>query len=218
MSRQPPVIVKLGGSLVATGRISQILKIVAGAIRPVIVVPGGGEFANAVRAVQMRLKFPDQTAHRMAIYAMHQTGLLLASQNPRLTAVETRAAMRCALENAQIPVWLPLRMADRDPAIPADWSITSDGLAARLGEIMHASAVLLVKSRRVSHDAAAATLAQADVVDPTFARIVERSRLKWRIFGPGDEKALTAALNEFASKATEDEASIRCQGAVVGKG
>jgi aspartokinase-like uncharacterized kinase len=216
MARPPPVIVKLGGSLVATGRITQILKLVAGAVRPVIVVPGGGEFANAVRAAQMRLKFPDQTAHRMAIYAMHQTGLLLASQNPRLTAVETRAAMRCALQNAQIPVWLPLRMADRDPAIPADWSITSDGLAARLGEIVHASAVLLVKSRRVSPDAAAITLAQADVVDPTFATIVERSRLKWRIFGPGEEKALRAALNEFASTATED--GIRCQGAVVGKG
>jgi 5-(aminomethyl)-3-furanmethanol phosphate kinase len=209
MARQPPVIVKLGGSLMATGRIGQIVNIVAGAPRPVIVVPGGGEFADAVRAVQMRLKFPDQTAHRMAIYAMHQTGLLLASQNPRLTAVETQAAMRCALQNAQIPVWLPLRMADRDAAIPADWSITSDGLAARLGELMHASAVMLVKSRRVSRDATAVALAQADVVDPTFAKIVERSRLKWRIFGPGEEKALAAALNEFGSGATEDVASIR---------
>jgi aspartokinase-like uncharacterized kinase len=218
MARQPPVIVKLGGSLVASGHIAQFVNIVAGAVRPVIVVPGGGAFADAVRAVQMRLKFPDHTAHRMAIYAMHQTGLLLASQNPRLTAVETRAAMRCALQNAQIPVWLPLRMADRDAAIPADWSITSDGLAARLAELMRASAVMLVKSRRVSRDATAAILALADVIDPTFATIVQRSRLKWRIFGPGEEEALAAALNEFDSGAAQGVASVRCEGAVIGKG
>ena len=74
----------------------------------------------------------DAAAHRMAILAMHQTGLMLIAMQPRLIGVETRAQMRAALQAGRIPVWLPLRMCDRDNSIPQDWSITSDGLAAQI--------------------------------------------------------------------------------------
>jgi DNA-binding LacI/PurR family transcriptional regulator len=51
----------------------------------------------------------------------------------------------------------------------ADWSITSDGLAARLAERLRCSDVVLVKSRGVAEDASAFDLARDGVVDAIFA-------------------------------------------------
>ena len=110
--------VKLGGSLSETGELKRWLALIARASRPVIVVPGGGAFADAVRRAQAETRFSDAAAHRMAILAMHQTGLMLIAMQPRLIGVETRAQMRAALHAGRIAVWLPLRMCDRDELDP----------------------------------------------------------------------------------------------------
>ncbi len=54
--------------------------------------------------------------------------------------------------------------------------------------------VVLVKSCRVPRTASAARLAKDGVVDPTFATIVERARLSWRVLGAGDEPELADLL------------------------
>jgi aspartokinase-like uncharacterized kinase len=174
-----PIIVKLGGSLAESGRLASILEIVAGARKRCVVVPGGGAFADAVRTAQAELAFSDAVAHRMALLAMHQTGLMLAALQPRLRPAETLAGIRRALADDEIPVWLPFRLAAADKQIPADWSITSDGLAARLAERLGRVPVVLVKSCHVGRSTSLTGLAQAGIVDRTFAAIVERARLPW---------------------------------------
>ena len=185
------IVVKLGGSLARSVELKRWARLISRATRPVIVVPGGGSFANAVREAQSVHRFDDAVAHRMAILAMHQTGLMLIGLEKRLIACESVAQMRAALAVGRIPVWLPLSMADRDGAIPANWSITSDGLAARLAERIRASAVCLIKSRTVEARLDAETLARRGIVDEEFARIIVRAELSWRIFGPGEETVLS---------------------------
>lgn len=189
-----PIVVKLGGSLGEGADLKRWARIVARAGRPVVVVPGGGIFAEAVRSAQLRQRFADAAAHRMAILAMHQTALMLIALEPRFVAAETPSEMRAAWAQARIPVWLPLRMADRDPSIPTDWTITSDGLAARLAERLRAAALCLVKSRCVAPVATAAQLAGDGVVDRQFPVIVARADLVWRLLGPGEERQLARAL------------------------
>jgi aspartokinase-like uncharacterized kinase len=188
------VVVKLGGSLAGSTDLKRWARILARATLPVVVVPGGGGFANAVREAQSFHRFPDATAHRMAILAMHQTGLMLAGMERRLIPAQSAAEIRAALAAGRIPVWLPLAMADRDRAIPADWSITSDGLAARLAERLRIPAVCLVKSRTVEARIEAETLVRRGIVDEQFAEIVTRAGLSWRIFGPGEETALSRLI------------------------
>jgi aspartokinase-like uncharacterized kinase len=193
-----PLVVKIGGSLVETGRLREILAIVAGVQRPMVVVPGGGPFADAVRAAQAELGFSDEAAHRMALLAMHQTGLLMTEIEPRLAAVETLAAMRGAWKEQRVAVWMPAKLCERDKRIPRDWSITSDGLAARLAERLGCVPVVLVKSRLVARGASAAALAREGVVDPVFAEIQARARLEWAVVGPGQERELIAMLRTSA--------------------
>jgi 5-(aminomethyl)-3-furanmethanol phosphate kinase len=187
-------VVKLGGSLAESGRLAAVLRIVAGARVPVVVVPGGGTFADAVRVAQADLGFTDTVAHRMAILATHQTAHMLAALEPRLSPAETMAAIRRALAAGRIPVWLPWKLCARDQAIPADWSVTSDGLAARLAERLGRAPVVLVKSCTVPSGAGLDRLARAGTVDPTFVTIVERAGLSWRVLGAGDEAELAAVL------------------------
>jgi aspartokinase-like uncharacterized kinase len=163
-----------------------------------VIVPGGGAFADAVRRAQADFGFSDAAAHRMALLAMHQTGLMLAALNRRLAPVETMIEMKRVLAGGKIPVWLPLKLTERDRRIPSDWSATSDGLAARLAERLGRPSIVLVKSCRIAKGAPIAALVRAGIVDPTFAAIVERAHLPWRVLGAGDEGELAALLGALA--------------------
>ena len=61
-----------------------------------VIVPGGGPFADAVRALQPALGMGELVAHRMAILAMQQFGLALQALEPRLGLAETARELRSA--------------------------------------------------------------------------------------------------------------------------
>lgn len=185
-----PTVVKLGGSLAEGGRLQTILDIVGAARLACVIVPGGGSFADAVRAAHKKHGISQAVAHRMALLAMHQTGMMLAGMHARLIPVETLAAMRRAIAESRIPVWMPLRLTDGDAGVTADWRTTSDGLAARLAERLGGGQVVLVKSCRVDRSATPARLVRQGLIDPVFAEIVERAALPWRVLGTGDDKEL----------------------------
>jgi 5-(aminomethyl)-3-furanmethanol phosphate kinase len=191
-----PLVVKLGGSLEESGRLARWVEVVAASETPIVVVPGGGAFAEAVRLAQARQGFDDVTAHHMALLAMQQTGLMLVAMSPRLVPSETEADIATALDGGKVPVWLPVRLAGEARDIATDWTLTSDGLAAWLAARIGARAVWLVKSvARPSASTSAAALAKAGIVDTEFARIVGLHALDWRILGPGEED-----LASFAAK------------------
>ncbi len=137
-----PRIVKLGGSLHDAPELRPWLAALATAPGPPrILVPGGGPFADAVRDAQARLGFHDLAAHRMAILAMQQYGLVLQALEPRLGLAETEAELR----DGRPVVWLPWELAGRDETIEASWEITSDSLALWLAHKLEAPLLLLVK-------------------------------------------------------------------------
>jgi hypothetical protein len=190
-----PIVVKLGGSLAESGRLSSILDIVSRAQASTVIVPGGGVFADAVRAAQAELGFSVAAAHAMALLAMHQTGLMLAALDVRLRPAESLAAIRRELARGRIPVWLPYKLTLGDRLVPADWTATSDALAARLAERLGRASVVLVKSCRVPADAPITALSRSGIVDGAFGGIVKRGALDWRVLGAGDEAELALLLD-----------------------
>lgn len=192
------IIVKVGGSLAETERLGDVLGLLARAGRPVIVVPGGGQFANKVRDLQNALRFDDRSAHRLAILGMHQMAELFFTMEPRLAPFDSLDGLERVMAIGQIPVWLPWKMCEDDTGIPADWSITSDGLAARLAERMGRLPVVLVKSIPVDATLSAKQLAEDGVVDEVFSEIVERAGLKWQVIGADEDAALESILGVAA--------------------
>src|SRR4029077_16416360 len=84
-SRTPVVetVVKLGGGVLAhAGHFEAALTAIAAAARErrLLVVPGGGPLADAVREVDRRLQLGHDAAHWMAVLAMDQYALLVAAR------------------------------------------------------------------------------------------------------------------------------------------
>lgn len=127
-----PVVVKVGGSLIDV--VPAIVAEITGSAERVLLVPGGGPFADMVRSFGIA---DDETAHWMAIAAMEQYGWYIAAHG---IAATDRAVV------PQFPtVLLPYRlMRDRDP-LPHSWNVTSDTIAAYFaGEL--GTELLLLKS------------------------------------------------------------------------
>jgi dihydroneopterin aldolase len=168
-------VVKLGGSLGGGIGLVGWLEALAGGGGRVVLVPGGGAFADAVRAMQRRWGFDDALAHRLALRAMEQYGLMLAGLQAGLRPAESRAAIGRALAAGEVPVWMPTRMALGRPDIPESWDVTSDSLAAWLATELAADALVLVKSVAVVSGTSVEDLAREGVVDPLLPRFLGKT-------------------------------------------
>lgn len=138
-----PLVVKLGGSLLRGAPPRRLLARLA-PLRGLIVVPGGGAFADAVRAAQPHLGFSDGAAHRMAILAMEQTACALQDLAPALQPARTLSALTTSGPAATL--WFPASLLLDHPAIPESWDVTSDTLALWLAREIKAPRLLVVKA------------------------------------------------------------------------
>jgi len=177
-------IVKLGGSLAYTPQIAAWLEALAAWGGPLILVPGGGAFADCVRSAQGAMGFSDMAAHRMALNAMGQFGIALAAYSDAFTLAASRDELDSALSVGEIPVWLPEKMVLGASEVPACWGVTSDSLAAWLAWTYGARRLLLVKASDVTAPGSARALAADKIVDPLFPRFAVQSRAEVWLAGP----------------------------------
>jgi aspartokinase-like uncharacterized kinase len=188
-------VVKIGGSCASSLDLKQWTAAVAVCAGRVAIVPGGGPFADAVRAAQPAMGFDDIAAHHMAILGMEQFGHALASFDERFLLADSMAALRRGPRETKIPVWLPARMAMRAPDIPASWDVTSDSLAAWLAGKIAARRLLLLKQVDLPrHPVHAAELAARGIVDKAFGQFLATSGVAAFILGPADHMAVAAAV------------------------
>jgi len=161
-------VVKLGGSWADSPCLPRWLKtLVRNGGGRVVLVPGGGPFADQVRRQQRRWGFDDRSAHRMALLAMHQYGWMLAALEDDLVPTERIESLDRSVRQGRVPVWLPALEALDAVGIPASWSVTSDSLAAWLASRLAARGVVLLK--RVSAGVPdPQALRRAGIVDAAF--------------------------------------------------
>jgi 5-(aminomethyl)-3-furanmethanol phosphate kinase len=112
----------------------------------VVIVPGGGEFADSVRSLQKALEFDDHIAHKMALLAMCQYGYLLAGMNPKLRIIEDIELLPSSLGKNMPLIWLPTALINDDSEISASWDFTSDSIALWLATKLLATKLVIVKS------------------------------------------------------------------------
>ena len=178
-------VVKIGGSLEQSGDLYHCLSgIVHHYPDRLVIVPGGGRFADQIRGAQRRWRFDDAVAHEMAILAMQQMALLFKALQPRLHLASSVAAMQRELEAGQIGVWSPEVEVLNAAGIAASWDVTSDSLAAWLAAELDAEELRLVKSITVPAVWDVGTLSAQGIVDKAFARFTRNASYKIIFMNP----------------------------------
>ncbi|WP_026608558.1 hypothetical protein [Methylocapsa acidiphila] len=177
-------VVKFGGSLLKSPYRAAWLAALAAWGGPLVLVPGGGLFADGVRNAQNAIGFDDASAHRMALLAMEQFAIALGAHSDAFVLAGSRPEFETALKVGKIPIWLPSQMALADPTLPSTWEMSSDSLAAWLAETCGADRLLLIKSCDLTPPLSARELAEDQIVDPLFPRFAARSRAEVWLAGP----------------------------------
>lgn len=188
-------VIKLGGSLQDSEHLQPWLNnIVKHGVGRLVLAPGGGRFADAVREEQKARGFDDREAHSRAVKAMEQFAGLLREYAPELVPVQSRAEILDAVENNQLPIWLPSAIVIDNPALPASWSVTSDSLALWLARQLEAAGLMLVKSVAVDELKPLDDLAAAGVIDAFFPELFQRQPVNLAWFAAGDYEMLPGLL------------------------
>lgn len=151
MTREPGTvhtILKIGGGLLGkAGAFDLVIEALTAfrAGRRLVVVPGGGPFADAVRQMFTRVKIGEDAAHWMAVLGMDQYAYALAARIPGAALVEQAAGITAALAAGELPVLAPYRWLKAVDPLPHSWEVTSDSIAAWFASVLGARRVVLIK-------------------------------------------------------------------------
>ena len=141
-------VLKVGGAVCRESASRQAALAAVGRLangRRVLVVPGGGAFADDVRAAQRAQGFSEDIAHWMAILAMDQLARVISAELVGSHLVNLRSEVAPVLDSGRVPVLAPhawMRAAD---PLPHSWDITSDSIAAFIAGSLDASELILLK-------------------------------------------------------------------------
>jgi 5-(aminomethyl)-3-furanmethanol phosphate kinase len=209
-------VVKVGGGLGREGGDDALRALCAtlgelGARHRLLVVPGGADFADAVRDADRRFGLGAATSHRMAILAMEQFGWLLSELIPgaeRGAGVDGASAGRTR-------VLLPAAVALDE--LPASWEVTSDSIAAWIAVLAGADRLVLVKavdglfadwpSAPDGPPLAQLTVAElaalgAGGVDACLPAVLERASFETWVIGGRDPQRLAELVERGATVGT----------------
>lgn len=190
-------VIKLGGSLLGSSELQEWLNLIAQhGDGKIVIVPGGGMFADAVRHAQLETGVSDHTAHQMAVLAMDQYGLLIKGLNDNLATAASELELAERGWQHRGIVWLPSKMVCADDGIPENWEVTSDSLAAWLAQKLNALHLVLIKSTLpTEREASAKTLAQQDLVDNCLADFIANQTFDTWVLDKHDYSLFTDGFN-----------------------
>jgi aspartokinase-like uncharacterized kinase len=140
-------VAKVGGSLTnQPAKLRELLKLLQDQTKkcPLLIVPGGGEFADTVRKLDKQFSLSAQASHRMAILAMDQYGIMLADQIPGAMIVRSIDEAKKTLNDGNLPIFLPSELLFREDPLENSWDVTSDSIALYLANRLNAVKVLFL--------------------------------------------------------------------------
>jgi aspartokinase-like uncharacterized kinase len=139
-------VLKIGGSLaedpMTLTQLCHELSVLAKDHR-IIVIPGGGEFADIARKLYKKYGFSDPVAHKMGILSMDQFGLFLSDIVVDSFVTYSLEEIRKSAKG-KVPIFLPSTIMFREDPLEKSWDVTSDSIAAYIANLLQAQKLLLV--------------------------------------------------------------------------
>lgn len=140
-------VIKIGGSLGRGMGLNALCREIMdlGKRYRLLIVPGGGEFADSVRDACTRYALNDTTAHHMALLAMDQYGYMLSQLIVGSSLVADIRSVSEAIETGRAAILIPSAMIMQTDALPHSWQVTSDTIAAWIAQTVDCPRLILLK-------------------------------------------------------------------------
>jgi aspartokinase-like uncharacterized kinase len=143
----PDAVLKIGGSLGRCAELPDLCRMIEKLSRnhSLVIIPGGGDFAEQVREADRRFQLGDTTAHWMAVLAMDQYGYLLSRL---ISGSVVTPALDNALkssESGRPAILLPSALMMKSDPLPHSWQVTSDSIAAWVSQTIYCPRLGLLK-------------------------------------------------------------------------
>ena len=181
MSNDGWTIVKVGGSLFDLPDLAARLHawLARLDVSPVMLIPGGGVTADAVRALDRTHHLGEEASHWLALEALSINARFLQVLLPTAKLV---AEIQVGSMGLHILDAMPFFRADeqRPDHLPHTWQVTSDSLAVRVAVLAEARELVLLKSTDWRGDDWTAA-SRAGIVDDYFAPAVRCAPSELRI-------------------------------------
>lgn len=211
-------VVKVGGSLAGyPDSLRELCKRLASLARDhkILVVPGGGKFADAVRDFGKNFTLSNSVAHKMAILAMDQFGLFLSDVTPNSFVTYSLEEVTNS-SIGRLPIFLPSKLFFHEDPLEHSWNVTSDSIAAYIADKMSADKLILVTDvdgiftkdpKRKSEAKLVANVSARQLiswnkrtsVDTALPRILEKARLACYVVNGTHPRRIEAVLKNEKS-------------------
>lgn len=137
-------IVKIGGSLTYDAK--PLLKALKNYAKEnnkkIVIIPGGGEFANVVRKIDKALNISNSLSHKLAIKCMDLIGEVYAEIG-YIKAYDTLFDLKREIEKEKIAILLPSKILLSTDIAEHSWAITSDSLSLYIGKLLDVREVII---------------------------------------------------------------------------
>jgi aspartokinase-like uncharacterized kinase len=169
------IVVKVGGSLFDHPHLGPGLRqwLAGLGAERVLLVPGGGPVADAVRQLDTAHRLGEEKAHWLALTSLWVTAALLRDLLPGAEYGCHPDADRFDLLPAGTVRILDAHMfCQVDDALLHTWAVTTDSIAARAAVVFGASCLILLKSTDIPPGTPWDEAARRGWVDPHFPKVV----------------------------------------------
>ena len=182
--------IKIGGSLYDSRYLVEWLhSINEYSAKNIVIIPGGGPFADLVRQADGKHHLDQAHAHNMAVMAMQQYGTFLASLCPNMILANTTEKIHLAWQKSIAAIWEPYEMLREECDLDRSWDITSDSLSVWLARKLELKNLLLVKSSKdVLKEKNIDRLSKKNCIDPYFSEYVKLSKINVHVLHKSELK------------------------------
>lgn len=118
-------------------------------LKKVLILPGGGDYANFIRKIDQKLSIDDDLAHWSAILAMDCNGVKLHEKIKNSNLISKFSTLKKKLKDERIAsnflIFQPLDFLMETDELPHKWDVTSDSIALYLANKLELNRCFLIK-------------------------------------------------------------------------
>jgi len=140
--------IKIGGGLISyTEELRSLMKVLDKLSKSfqLLIIPGGGPFANLVRDMYRQYNLPETVAHWMAILAMDQYGFFLSNLSENAVTISSIDNAKELASTNKLVIILPFQILYEQDPLEHSWDVTSDSIAAYIASLINAESLILLK-------------------------------------------------------------------------